>query len=250
MIVILLLILAFVSLAGVITGLILIVVGLASEKNKIRNAGFIVLPICLIVLVATLAFGTRGAIRKFQHWSESNYIPENTQDYYVDECNREYLIDSLNINSPVVRIKSYLNDSNKIAFNDLFFTDCGNVEFKRYPIRYPYAVHILNEGGICSLSDERSLYENADVVESKDNLIIGITDLNYDRNYLLYRVDRSLGNNDSTDTSKVNFCIFSFETLQSYEFKTEREMNTKAAHINYQGEYGLMKVYDYTVQFN
>lgn len=170
---------------------------------------------------------------------------ENSFKNYSDSLAFSYS-DSLKNNPQIHLLKSYVPDS--LTVPDQFYYYLGFESYYRMPLRYPYSIH-------CNLfRDNGELYNEKQVTRFDENdngeimmPVDKIDRIAFDKNFLL--IDRKVASNRSADY-KHHYILFSFDTEQTEELDSEKELLKLAKEKGYKGKYILMTLEEYGRLFN
>lgn len=250
----LLLILAIIfSGLALIAGFILGIVGLASDKPKMRNGGFITFGIGLIAIICSIYLLVTGVVNKVKETIEPfgnmidslNTYPAETDGGSLLNDNRNYLLDDTCTNPQIKYIKDASAKKGASVPNS-FYTYFGAQGFARMPLVYPYAVHCWDSKDNGTLVNEEKVVDIETNPGGEENLVFNISAINYDENVILMRVS-SL--QTETNRNAVAYMLYSATEKKNTEYKTEAELFKAAKKAGYKGEKNLISLWDYDAMF-
>jgi hypothetical protein len=239
----------------VITGLILGIVGLSTDKKKLRNGGFITLGAGLILLVLAIAFMVNRTVETvkdtFSGISQSldSTITSASETGFNDifEDERNYLAGDSTSNVQMKKIRSYIPDDVEAGIDPSFFTYFGNQSSFRFPLVYPYSIHCMDVKDFGTLVDESKVTDVKNGGGSEENILFGVTHFNYDGKMLLLQTTNKLSDGDTKE--KISYFIYDYATKKLTEFNSETELYKKAGKLGYEGNKELMSITDYDYLF-
>lgn len=239
----------------VVAGLILGVIGLSTDKPKMRNAGFITMGAGLILLVGTIFYSVNRTVTKvkdtFSGIGKSlDSLSTATGPVYNDvfEDDRSYLLNSATPNAQIEKIKSYIPDEREAGISPSFFTYFGSRDAFRYPLVYPYSIHCIDVKDFGTLVDESRVVDvKSNNSGEEENILFGVTHFNYDDKMLLLQTTSKLSPSDEKE--KISYYIYDYATKKLTEFDTEAALLKKAGKLNYKGDKKLISISDYDYLF-
>ncbi len=238
-----------------IAGLILGVVGLSTDKPKLRNGGFITLGIGLVLLIATIAYTVNRTVEKVKDTVaevgsafDSTLKSVSGEDYQdIFEDNRDYLLNDSAPNAQIQKIKSWIPDDVESGIKPNYFTYFGFRDGFRYPMVYPYSIHCVDTKDFGTLVDESNVTDVKNGGGDEINIQFGVTHFNYDDKMILLQTTNKLSPGD--DKEKISYFIYDYATKKLTEFNSEAEMLKKAVKLKYSGDKKLMTITEYDYLF-
>jgi hypothetical protein len=237
---------------AVLTGLILAIVGLSSNKSKMRNVGFIVLGVGVVFLLCSIYFSVTRVVAKVKNTTmgafsmiEDSLNAYKSQNQSLLEDNRLYLLDDTCSNPKMKMIKT-ASEKNGKGFNNTFYTYFGDGVISRMPLIYPYAMHCWDSKNLGTLVSEENVIDVKNQPEGEQNIAFNISAINYDERVILMRVSTT----DAVTNKEVySYLTYSIENKESVEYKTEEAMYKAASKLGYTGDKQLISLWDYDAQF-
>lgn len=238
-----LVILAFVCLAGVIVGLVFMVIAFAN--NKPGKFGWLAgVLLAALGMAACIFFTVQKAVHKVEEISkEAAEGFENALDTLGSgEDNRAYVLTS---NKQVELLKSY----SKEPVKDQFYTYFGFRDYYRFPLRYPYAIHCIDVRDNGYLYNERNVerFNESDNGEVDLN-IPGIKRLAFDGRFLLLEQQNEIAGDNGHNNSTL-YQVFEFDKDTAYTAKNLKHLFILARQKGYSGPDTLMTIEQYNGLF-
>ncbi len=234
-------VLAVISLLAVIAGIILLIVGLSIPKPKLRNAGIIIAPVCIVTMVLSFRGCTQRVNEKLSMVGDKF---KSTMDSIMklepqDGFNKnKAILKDTNRNSQVNKLKAWLADDVKETIPDKFYVNQGTFMSRRAPLIFPYAI---TEG-----SDVWSVVNEYDTLQMGIKYVFNVEKLNYDNKFMLFQTKAGNGEND-----EKSFILFEMKTQKSVVFNSYSEMLVLAKKKGYKNfKEDLISVEDYYLMFS
>lgn len=240
----LLIVLGILCLIGTIVCVIFAILGFANNRSGkfAWLTGFLV---CIIGMVLCIYLFISKAVNKVKHFTENlnEHMTESWQNYSDSLSYSNQL--QMQSNEHIQLLKSYYPDS--AAVPDQFYYYMGFESYYRFPLRYPYSIH-------CSLFKENGdLYDESKVARFDENdngeiktSIDQIDRIALDKNYLL--IDRKVSSTRSADPIH-HYVLFHFDSGQSEEASSEKELIRMAKQKGYKGAEKLITINEYNDLF-
>lgn len=240
----LIIVLGILCLIGTIVCVIFSILGFANNRAG-KFAWLTGLLVCLIGMVFCIYLFVTKAVNKVRHFTENlnEQMTDSLQSYsdslsYVSQ-------QRLQSNGQIRLLKTYYPDSTAVP--DQFYYYMGFESYYRFPLRYPYSIH-------CNLFKENGdLYDESKVVRFDENdngeiqtSIDKIDRLALDKNYLL--IDRKVNSTRSADPIH-HYVLFHFDSGQSEEAASEKELFRLAKQKGYTGVQKLITINEYNDLF-
>lgn len=239
-----LIILGFVCLAGVIVGLVFMIIAFANNKpGKFGWLAGVLVAAC--GMGACIFFTVQKAVHKVEELSkEAIEGIENSMDTLGSgEDNRAYVLTS---SKQVELLRSYAKDT---AVKDQFYTYFGFRDYYRFPLRYPYAIHCIDVRDNGGLYNERHVerFNESDNGEIDLN-IPGIKRLAFDGRFLLLEQQNEVpGANEHSNSTLYQ--VFEFDKDTAYPAKSLKQLFSLARQKGYSGPDTLMTIEQYNGLF-
>lgn len=240
-----LILLGFVCLAGVIVGLVFMIIAFANNKPG-KFAWLAGVLLSALGLAACIFFTVQKAVHKVEELSMNameGYA--NTLDS-IDghaEDNRKYVLTG---NKQIELLKSYSKDT---LAKEQFYTYFGFRDYYRFPLRYPYAIHCIDLVDNGSLYNEKSVdqFDKSDNGEIDLN-IPGIKRLAFDGRFLLLEQQNEIPGANEHGNSTL-YKVFEFDKDTTYPAKSLKQLFSLARQKGYTGPDTLMTIEQYNGLF-
>jgi uncharacterized membrane protein len=242
---VLIVIVGILCLIGTVVAVIFSILSFADNKPRkfLWLTAFVVFLLGLIFCIYT--FITK-VVHKVQHFTET--LNEKWTDSVKNYSDSVSYTDQsqLQSNEQIRLLKSY--DADSATVPDQFYYYLGFDTYYRFPLKYPYSIH-------CSLFKENgSLFNELKVTRFDENdngeietSVDQIDRLALDKNYLL--LDRKVTSTRSADPIH-HYLLFSFDTGESEEAITEKELLKLARKKGYKGSNKLITINEYSELFS
>lgn len=248
---VLMFLLIFLSGAAVLVGLILGIVGLSTDKKTMRNWGFIVFGVGLIILLSSIVYSVRAAVHKVQEGVEQfKDMADSLNNYDYEDASitddvRNYLLDDTCTNETMVYIRrNSVFKSHDIQ--DSYYTYFGSASFSRMPLIYPYALHCWDSKDYGTLVNEKNVADIQYTPGGEENIILNVKRVNFDQRFILMHTVLS---QDFNDPSSDKYVLFDMEKNLTKEFNSEKDLFKAAKKSGYEGSEELMTLWDYDKKF-
>lgn len=237
-------VLGILCLIGTILCVIFAILGFANNRSGkfAWLTGFLV---CLIGMALCIYLFVTKAVNKVKNFTENlnEHMTESLQGY--SDSLAFYNQAQLQSNEHIQLLKSYYPDS--AAVPDQFYYYMGFESYYRFPLRYPYSIH-------CNLFKENGeLYDESKVARFDENdngeirtSVDQIDRIALDKNYLL--IDRKVSSTRSAEPIH-HYVLFHFDSGQSEEVASEKELFRLAKQKGYRGAQKLMTINEYNDLF-
>lgn len=242
------------SIIGLLTGLVLLIVGLAGTgKTRLTYAGTIL----SVVAVFSLIFGVYFSVKKtasrignfFTNVIEKadSTTKANAAEMALPEDDWENT--GAGRNQSIAYLKSLVPDSERMFVRKAFFRKFHYSDHSRYPLVYPYALHKSFFDPSSTLVNERAMMDTRDSAGKSENVILNITHLIFDGKMMLVKTaDYDFNSNSNTTNQK--FILYEFGKAGIFEFKSERELTDAATKSGYTGSFDFYTVVEYSRRFS
>jgi ABC-type multidrug transport system fused ATPase/permease subunit len=241
---VLIILLGLLCLIGTVLCVIFAILGFANNRSG-KYAWLTGFLVCLIGMVFCIYLFVTKAVNKVKHFTENlNERMTESWQSYSDSLSYSNQAE-LQSNEHIQLLKSYYPDSS--AVSDQFYYYTGFESYYRFPLRYPYSIH-------CNLFKENGdLYDESKVARFDENdngeiktSIDQIDRIALDKNYLL--IDRKVSSTRSADPIH-HYILFHFDSGQSEEATSEKELMRLAKQKGYQGAEKLITINEYNDLF-
>ncbi len=140
-------------------------------------------------------------------------------------------------NEKMDSLKAWEPEQYKDSVNDDFYETYSHGTY-RIPLVFPYSIASFDESFEnaflkCELTSKKS---------DSLNLLKNITDITFDRNYLIARIDN--GEEASENQREVFYILFHFSTAKCTEYPNQTKAITEAEKSGYTGRQYLQKIQD------
>jgi hypothetical protein len=251
---ILLVILAF---GASLTGLVLFIIGLSTRKNHLVWGGVVTAVVGIIAIFITINTLVNYSFGKVTDFFSPNYSSvQQTYPTYIDssainrvlEDNRTYLITDSTMNNVIRELRSMLTENEKKEISNDFYTYFGDGTEFRFPLAYPFSIHCIEQKDFGTLVDEKNVPDVKSGGGSEENLMFGVTHMNFDKKMLLLQTTNKLSP-EATTVEKISYYIFDWQSKKFSEFNSENEMIKSAKKSGYEGPTNLMTIQEYDNMF-
>ena len=241
---VLLIVLGLTCFLGAIVAIIFTVISFAN--NKPGKFGWLTaIFVCIIGLLICIFTFVKKAVNKVEDFGhEISEQFESSMKNYSDSLAFSYS-DSLKNNEQIALLKSYAKDS--ISVPDQFYYYLGFESYYRLPLRYPYSIHcnVFRDNG--ELYNEKHVKrfdenDNGEILTAIDK----IDRIAFDNSFLL--IDRKVASTRSADYIH-HYLLFSFDTEQTEEANSEKELLKLAKEKGYKGKSTLVSLEKYSQLF-
>ncbi|HEY1039573.1 MAG TPA: hypothetical protein VGF30_09230 [Bacteroidia bacterium] len=237
-----------------IAGIIMSISGLAADKPKMRNAGFITFGGGFLTLIVSIYFAVTGVVNKVKETVVEPFgdmidsVKAHEGDYSEGSLlndNRAYLLHDTCSNQWIKYIKEESSKKNPAVPNS-FYTYFGSQGFSRMPLIYPYAIHCWDSKDQGTLVDESKVTDIETAPGGEENMIFNVSAVNYDANLVLMRIS-SL--QQETNRELYTYTLYEVKGKTSKDYKSEAELFAAAKKAGYKGEKILISLWDYDGMF-
>jgi hypothetical protein len=238
---VLLVIIGILCLIGTVVAVIFTILGFSNNRPSkfIWLTAFLV---CLLGMGICIYTFVNKAVHKIQNLTETftGQMKDSFQTYSDSlSVSDQFQLES---NEQIKLLKSYYADS--AAVPDQFYYYLGFDTYYRFPLRYPYSIHcslFKENGGLFNESkvtrfDENDNGEIATGIDQIDRLAL-------DKSYLL--LDRKVTSDRSADPIH-HYVLFTFETGESMQANSEKELLKLAKQKGYKGSNKLITINEYS----
>jgi hypothetical protein len=238
------------SVVGLLTGLVLLVVGIAGSKKQLTLTGTIL----AVVGVFGLIFGVYYSVSSA--FSGVRDVFANAMEQ-ADSLNRQQEKEMELPESgwtdggsqdAVGYLKSLVPDSVRPFVKKRFFKKANGFEMQRFPLVFPYAIHRTYVNDNATFVNERALVDTRAGGGIVENLVLNVTHLAFDEKMILLKTaDYDI--NTNTQNKNIKYFLVEFGKDGLFEFKTENELIKAATGTGYTGSYDFLTVYEYGERF-
>ncbi len=240
----LIIVLGILCLIGTVLCIIFAILGFANNRSGkfAWLTGFLV---SLVGMVLCIYLFISKAVNKVKHFTENlnEHMTESWQNYSDSLSYSNQL--QMQSNEHIQLLKSYYPDSTAVP--DQFYYYMGFESYYRFPLRYPYSIHcnLFKENG--ELYDESKVArfdenDNGEIKTSVDQ----IDRIALDKNFLL--IDRKVSSTRSAEPIH-HYVLFHFDSGQSEEAASEKELIRMAKQKGYRGAEKLITINEYNDLF-
>lgn len=240
---VLIILLGILCLLGTIVAVIFAIISFSNNKpgKYAWLTGFL---ICLTGMIICIFTFVRKAVHKVENFTSNLNEHLSSFNNYADSTT--YALESdLQSNKHIALLRSY---SDSTAVPDQFYYYLGFDTYHRFPLRYPYSIH-------CNLfKDNGELFNESNVKRFDENdngeiqtSVNKIDRLAFDKNWLL--VDQKITSTRSADFIH-HYLLFSFNTGESEELDSEKDLFKRAKEKGYMGPKNLITLNEYDKLFH
>ena len=231
--------LAIVSVLLFLLGVILLIIGLSTTKPKMRNAGIIIAPICIVLLVLSVRGCTNNVANKIGNFGSRMKMSIDSAieaDKQERRLRNLAILKDTNRNSQINKLRTFINDETEAQIPDNFYTDVGTYVDKRAPLIYPFSVKETDYQW-----DVVNDYDSAQIAM---NFVFNVRSLNYDSKYMLFETTGTLSSDERV------YILFEIETRRSISYNTYKELMAGAKQKGYKNiKEGLIPIEEYYLMF-
>lgn len=237
---------------GMLAGLILGIVGLATSKRKLTAGGFISFGLSLILMVALIIYSINRAVSKVKEFAETSMQGldslGNYEDYGYDsesatEDLRKYLLHD-STTTPAMKYIREESDKKASFIHPNYFIYFGTSQEPRYPLIYPYAIHCWDSGDFGTLVNEEKVVDIRMHPGKEENVVFNIHRFAFDDKYILLKTCTVQG-----DTSSAVFMLYDMDKKTSDTFDTQDQLMKAAKKAGYSGDQALISLWEYDKKF-
>lgn len=241
---VLIVLLGILCLLGTIVAVIFTIISFSNNKpgKYAWLTGFL---LCLLGMILCIFTFVRKVVHKVENFTSNLNEHLSSFNNYADTAAYS-LENGLQSNKHIALLKNYYPDS--AAVPDQFYYYLGFETYYRLPLRYPYSIHctLFKENGDLFNESKVNRFDENDNGEIK--IPIGNIDrLAFDKNYLL--IDRKITSTRSADFIH-HYVLFSFDTQETTEVLSEKELLKLAKEKGYTGSKVLMDLNEYDKLFH
>ncbi|MES2131028.1 MAG: DUF1634 domain-containing protein [Bacteroidota bacterium] len=240
---VLIVLLGILCLLGTIVAVIFTIISFSNNKpgKYIWLTGFL---LCLFGMILCIFTFVRKAVHKVENFTSNLNEHLSSFNNYADTAAYS-LENDLQSNKHIVLLKSYYPDS--AAVPDQFYYYLGFETYYRLPLTYPYSIHctLFKENGELFNESNVKHFDENDNGEIKTP-IANIDRLAFDKKWLL--IDQKIASTRSADYIH-HYLLFSFETGESEEVNSEKDLFKLAKQKGYKGSNTLITLNDYDKLF-
>lgn len=242
----------FLSGLGVLTGMILGIIGLATSNGKMRNIGLILFGLMLVTLIGSIFYTVNRAVNKvkeefvdpFKDLADSlNNI--NYEEISADDV-RSHLLSDTCTNPHIKFIIENSKSNSTTTITDNYYTYFGTTGFSRMPVIYPYAIYCWDSKDYGELVNEQNVLDVQYNPGGEEKMVLNVMNIAYDSRYILIQAASDQERNEST---KMKYVLFDMKTHKSKEFKTRDELDVAATKAGFKGVRTLESLWDYDAKF-
>ena len=237
---------------GIITALVLVVVGLSGTSKKLTIIGVVVFLVSLTGLLLSVFFSVRTVVRGIKGKVEygmaqldsSNKVLEKKMAEPEDDWNNDTQNEK---NKEIIQsLKKAVNGKERLFVKKRFFNQFYGENYARYPLTFPLAIHKNSDiKNNWELVDERGTMDTRLLQTKNTSLVLNVTHLVFDEKMILLKADFSTNN-----TLITKYFLFEFGKTGVFYFNSESELMRMATNIGYKGSFDFYTTQEYADLFD
>lgn len=241
------------GIAGLLTGIVLLIVGVAGGHKKLTLPGVILAIAGVLVLIYGIYYSVSSVVdgvkNAFTNTIEKADSIHKAEEKLLEEPEDNWASNDALGNQSVAYLKSLVPDSIKPFVKKRYFRKIHDFSFSRYPVSFPYAIHQNTFEHTSVFTDERALMDTRATSGVTVNKVLNVTHLVFDEKMILMKT-ADYDFNSNTNNGPPKFFLFEFGKDGLFEFVSEKELTEAATKNGYKGSFDFFTVAEYSGRFN